>query len=376
MDRPAEAIDLGERGLLGVDRLRLPAGKVRSRHRPDLGKEREEALLDLGGVGLVEDLEEARPLAVAVDRCRDEKKIGRIAGHRLAVGAGQLGAGGDQHPFGPRQERLHEVAVHLLGLGRSGQPGRWDAGVADRLTPPPFPDDPHQPCHRPHRLEDPIEEATKEVGLRQIGTPELIDLRHDRADLLAGLIDGAGINGAHRALTGMGLGVAGGGSAGDASQVAFVIRGNSASGSPDRIARIPGSAGTPEADRPESSPFPSFPESGLGRLLVDHATLDIGLEDAEGLLVAGNRHLEGVGEPLGCEKVDDDPLGELDRLWGSPGHLLVETEVDDQFLRGAGHAAEVCVRGDDVGFIDGNLHRLLGGALGGRLGHDWLPGGL
>ena len=205
MDRPAEAVDLGERGLLGVDRLRLAAGKVRSRHRPDLGKEREEALLDLGGVGLVEDLEEARPLAVAVDRCRDEKKIGRIAGHRLAVGAGQLGAGGDQHPFGPRQERLHEVAVHLLGLGRSGQPGRWDAGVADRLTPPPFPDDPHQPCHRPHRLEDPIEEATKEVGLRQIGTPELIDLRHDRADLLAGLIDGAGINGAHRALTGMGL---------------------------------------------------------------------------------------------------------------------------------------------------------------------------
>jgi hypothetical protein len=104
VDRPAEAIDLGERGLLGVDRLRLPAGKVRPRHRPDLGEEGEEALLNLGRVGLVEDLEEARPLAVAVDRCRDEEEIGRIAGHRLAVGAGQLGAGGDQHSLGAGEE--------------------------------------------------------------------------------------------------------------------------------------------------------------------------------------------------------------------------------------------------------------------------------
>ena len=72
--------------------------------------------------------------------------------------------------------------------------------MADRLAPPPFPDDPYQPGHGPHRLEDPIEESAEEIGLGEVRPAELVDLCHDRADLLAGLVDGAGINGAHWAL--------------------------------------------------------------------------------------------------------------------------------------------------------------------------------
>jgi hypothetical protein len=115
--RSAEAVDLRERRLLCVDRLRLSTGKVRPRHDPDLGQEGEEALLDLRWVRLVKDLEESGPLAVAFDRSRDEQEIGGIARHRLAVGPGQLRSRGDQHPLGAPEERFHQATMHLLVLG-------------------------------------------------------------------------------------------------------------------------------------------------------------------------------------------------------------------------------------------------------------------
>ena len=269
VDRPAEAVDLRERGLLGVDRLRLATGEVAARHRRHLGEEGEESLLDFRGVGLVENLEEPGPLSVAIDRGSDEKEIGRVARHRFSVGAGQLGPGGDQHPFGAGEERFDESAMRLLRLRGVCQPGRLDPGVADRLAPPPFPDDPHQPGHGPHRLEDSIEESAEEIGLGEIRPAELVDLRHDRADLLAGLVDGAGINGAHWALnrkvagwgysepplgaaavrgkshgglfpSTLAVNIAGGVSADDAHRVVVVIRAKPAPGSPDGIGWRPG----------------------------------------------------------------------------------------------------------------------------------------
>lgn len=52
-------------------------------------------------------------------------------------------------------------------------------------------------------------------------------------------------------------------------------------------------------------------QSGLGGLLLHHAALHVGFEITECLLVALHSHLQGIGQPLGCEKVDDDSLREL-----------------------------------------------------------------
>ena len=107
---------------------------------------------------------------------------------------------------------------------------------------------------------------------------------------------------------------------------------------------------------------------------MDHPLLDVGLEHAKRLLVTLHRHAERVGKPLGREEVDDDPLRELDRFGGGAANLLVEAEVDDQLFGGAGHAAEIGIRGDDVGFVDRHLHLFGGGGTLrlGFFGHEGL----
>ena len=106
--------------------------------------------------------------------------------------------------------------------------------------------------------------------------------------------------------------------------------------------------------------------SAFGSLLMDHPALDIGFQHAESLFVAGDGHLQGVREPLGSEEIDDDSLGELDRFRGGAGDLLVETKVNDQFLRRAGNAAEVGIGRQNVRLVDRHLNR-----LGGRLHALW-----
>jgi hypothetical protein len=66
--------------------------------------------------------------------------------------------------------------------------------------------------------------------------------------------------------------------------------------------------------------------------------LHVGLQHAEGLLVAGDGHRQRRRQPLGREEVDDDPLRQLDRLRSGAADLLVEAEIDDQLLGSAGDA--------------------------------------
>ena len=90
---------------------------------------------------------------------------------------------------------------------------------------------------------------------------------------------------------------------------------------------------------------------------MNHPLLDVGLEVAEGLLVTGDGIAEGIGQPLGRIEIDDDPLGQLDRLGRRAADLLIESEVDDQLLGRSRDPAEVGVGGGDVrlvnGYVDG-----------------------
>ncbi len=87
----------------------------------------------------------------------------------------------------------------------------------------------------------------------------------------------------------------------------------------------------------------------------------------QGRFVALDRHLQSRQHTLGSEVVDDDPLGDLDRLIGHTHRLAIEAEIDDQFFRGAGDAAEIRVEADRAALIDLELRNILlgGGSSGG-----------
>ena len=81
-----------------------------------------------------------------------------------------------------------------------------------------------------------------------------------------------------------------------------------------------------------------------GRPVADDALLHVGFEDAEGLLVPLDRHVQRLQHPLGGEVVGDDPLLDFDRLGRHAERLGVEAEVEDQLFGRAGDAAEVRVQ--------------------------------
>src|SRR5436189_191126 len=82
-------------------------------------------------------------------------------------------------------------------------------------------------------------------------------------------------------------------------------------------------------------PPPRLPSQRL------HALLDVGLQDAEHRFMTLNRQRQGVQEPLRGVVVHDAALRDLDRILRHSDRLRIETEVDDQLFRRAGHAAEV-----------------------------------
>ena len=78
-----------------------------------------------------------------------------------------------------------------------------------------------------------------------------------------------------------------------------------------------------------------------GRMRRTDPLLDVDFQHAEGRFVTLDRHVQGGQQPLGGVVVQDDPFGNLDRLAGQRLRLGIQTEVDDQFLRRAGDAAEI-----------------------------------
>ena len=191
-------------------------------------------------------------------------------------------------------------------------------------TRPPVSHDPDEPRHRLHRLEDAVEHRGVERRLAHVASGKAGNLIHEGSDLLAGPVDLVRFVDAH----------------GKYSTHRHCGRAGSRGPAP-----------------------PATYRSGLGGLLVNHPLLHVGLECAEGLLVTGDGVAQGIGEPLGCEEVHDDPLGELDRFGTRAANLLVEAEVDDQLLGRAGDAAEVRVGSEDVRLVDGHVDGFGAGGL-------------
>lgn len=73
----------------------------------------------------------------------------------------------------------------------------------------------------------------------------------------------------------------------------------------------------------------SYKSGLLPRSAVDDALLDVGLEDAEGLLVSLDRHVQGLQHALGGVIIGDDPLLDFDRLGRHAEGLGIESEVQD-----------------------------------------------
>ena len=97
------------------------------------------------------------------------------------------------------------------------------------------------------------------------------------------------------------------------------------------------------------------------------AFLHVGLQNAECLLVTLDCQVQSVKHPLGREEVGDDSLRDGDRLGRNPKRLRIQTEINDQFLRGAGHAAEIGIQGQGLRIVNFDL----GALLLGRGSRDW-----
>jgi hypothetical protein len=96
------------------------------------------------------------------------------------------------------------------------------------------------------------------------------------------------------------------------------------------------------------------------------ALLHIGLEDAKGLLVPLDGHVERLQHSLGREVVDDDPLLHVDWLGRDAEWLCVQAEVENQLFGRAGDTAEIRVERNCVlvGYFDaGRLLHLLRSSL-------------
>ena len=85
-----------------------------------------------------------------------------------------------------------------------------------------------------------------------------------------------------------------------------------------------------------------------------HALLHIGFQHTERLFVPLDRHVQRLQHPLGREVVDDDPLLHIDRFGRHAERLRIQAEVENEFFRRAGDAAEVCVQRDRV--LIGDFH--------------------
>ena len=84
----------------------------------------------------------------------------------------------------------------------------------------------------------------------------------------------------------------------------------------------------------------------------NQALLDVCLQHSEGLFMPLECQLQSVEHPLGRVVIRDNPLGNHDRFAGHTDRLRIQTEIDNQFFGGAGHAAEIRVAGNGPGILD------------------------
>ena len=189
MDGPAEPIDLRQRRLLGVERDELPPLEIAVGHGRHLLEKRQIAPLDVGSIRLMKHLDQTGPAARAVERGGHDDQIGRILRGRLAVRGGEGRPRRHEQTRGIPHQRLHEPTVGFLRLRHVGEPGRLHPGMADRLHPALFADEPDEPGHRAHRLENAVEEAAEEIGFRHVVAGKRRDFLDERTDLLPRLLD-------------------------------------------------------------------------------------------------------------------------------------------------------------------------------------------
>ena len=90
----------------------------------------------------------------------------------------------------------------------------------------------------------------------------------------------------------------------------------------------------------------------LLRAFADDALLDVGLQDAESLLVSLHREVQCMQHTLRGEVVRDDPLRNLHRLGRHPKRLRVQPKTDDQLFGRAGQAAKVGLRASGASVVD------------------------
>lgn len=100
-------------------------------------------------------------------------------------------------------------------------------------------------------------------------------------------------------------------------------------------------------------------ECGSGLLLNAESLLDIGFKDTEDCFVPLDRHLQCSQQSLGGEEIHDDPLFDVDRIFGNANGLWIQTKVNDQFFWRTGDAAKIGIQRNRIFIPNLNLHRLL-----------------
>ena len=96
---------------------------------------------------------------------------------------------------------------------------------------------------------------------------------------------------------------------------------------------------------------------------ADDALLHVGFEDAEGLFVPLDRHVERLQHSFGCVVVHHDPLLDVDRLGRNAERLRVEPEVENEFLGCSCDAAKIRIQRYGVFIGHLNTMSLLGRLL-------------
>ena len=97
MDGTGEAIDLRERGALGIEHPQLTSLQIAARHPRHLFQELQVATLYIRHVGLVQNLDQARFRACSVDRYAHDQQVGGVVGDLLTIRSSQTGLGRHEH---------------------------------------------------------------------------------------------------------------------------------------------------------------------------------------------------------------------------------------------------------------------------------------
>ena len=84
--------------------------------------------------------------------------------------------------------------------------------------------------------------------------------------------------------------------------------------------------------------------------------LDVGFQYAEYIFMSVNRHLQGAQQTLGGMPAGNNSLSDHNRFRRCTHWLRIEPEIDQQFLRRAGDAAEIGIVGNRIGVVYLNLN--------------------